>query len=195
MVWQKTKFQQLIKITGDIIFLPWQWPFAVFQSFSLAFHVRNYCTASLQWPYILLSPLVTIWFTLEYILQAMLPICQAIPLTVDVYNFCLNELKCGDSVCNVWVLKIPIYFTCTSSCEGNLNESSLFSFLLSCILSRGWAVPRFAHSWKYVLQHPGASSLTINLLGERYKTTVLLISPFKGTLFSVYSKKKLGQWV
>lgn len=148
MVWQKTKFQQLIKITGDIILIPWQWPFAVFQSFSLAFHGRNYCTTSLRWPYILLFPLLTIWFILEYILQTILPICQAIPLTVNViFNFCLNELKCGDSVCNVSVLIIPIYLTCTSSCEGNLNESSLFSSLFCCILSKGWAVPGLARWW------------------------------------------------
>lgn len=120
----------------------------------------------------------------------MLPICQAIPLTVNVCNFCLNELKCGDSVCNVSVLIIPIYLTCTSSCEGNLNESSLFSSLLCCIISGGWAVPGLAHSWKYVLQHPGACSSTINLLGEQYKMTVLSINPFKGTLFFVYSKKE-----
>lgn len=69
-------------------------------------------------------------------------------LTVNViFNFCLNELKSGDSVCNVSVLIIPIYLTCTSSCEGNLNESSLFSSLFCCILSRGWAVPGLARCW------------------------------------------------
>lgn len=117
-------------------FLPgFSWPQLLYNSFAMTVHI-------------LLSPLLTIWFILEYILQAILPICQAIPLTVNViFNFCLNELKCGDSVCNVSVLIIPIYLTCTSSCEGNLNESSLFSSLFCCIFSKGWPVPGLAHCW------------------------------------------------
>lgn len=171
--------------------------FCSLPEFSLAFHVRNYCTTSLQWP-LLPSSLVTIWFILEYVLQAILPICQAIPLTVNVLNFCLNELKYGDSVCNVSVLIIiPIYLTHTSSSEGNLNESSLFSSLICCIFTLGWVVPGLARFLVVHTSTPLIVFINYYLRGEQYKTTVLLISPFKGILFffCVYYKKKLGQWV
>lgn len=105
-------------------------------------------------------------------------------LQLTFLNFRLNELKCGDSVYNLSLLIIiPIYLTHTSSSEGNLNESSLFSSLICCILTLGWVVPGLAHFLVVHTSTPLTVFINYYLRGEPYKTTVLLISPFKGTRF------------